>query len=444
MMVGMMTITAPSHPIAAVTHTNPYPFYADLVAHRPFYYDEPLKLWVASSAEAVTAVLTHPAARVRPPAEPVPTPLRGSPAGDFFGALVRMNDGERRHNRPREAMIASIDGISRTVARIDAIAEQHAQRLIDAANSLNLTRSSSLSRSSSLTDSSSLTSSSSVTGSSSVVGSPNAASDAGALMQLAFALPTHVIGSLLGIPETDLNELARLVTALSACLAGTRPTGEPLDADVMSRGQQAARQLRDRFREMLRSPVRDASRIAEEARHVDWDDEEAIVSNAVSLLTQAQDATAALIMTTLLTLARMSWLRDAVEYKPALLADIVEEVERFDSPVQNTRRFLAEPATILGQPLPAGATILVVLGAANRDPAVNPEPASFALTRQTRQLFTFGVGQHACIGQALATSIARGGVARLLASGVDPARLRTEAGYRPSPNIRIPLLTWRS
>ncbi len=400
-----MTVTAPPHPIAAVTHPDPYPFYAELVAERPFYHDATLKLWVASSAAAVTAVLTHPAGRVRPPAEPVPAALRGSPAGDIFGALVRMNDGDRRHDRPREAMTLSIDGISRTLARVDLIAEQHAQRLLDRVGSWG---------------------------------------DASTIAHVALALPTRVIGSLLGVKETDLDELAELVIALVPCLGGTSPTGGPLDPDVMSRGLEAARQLRDRFRDMLRNPVGDASRIAEEARHVGWDDEDAIVANAIGLLTQAQDATAALIATTLLTLARMSWLRDAVEYKPALLADIVEEVERFDSPVQNTRRFLAEPATILGQPLPAGTAILVVLGAANRDPAVNAEPASFALTRQTRRLFTFGFGPHACIGESLAASIARGGVARLLASGVNPARLETEADYRPSPNIRTPLLAWRA
>src|SRR5262249_61883701 len=128
--------------------------------------------------------------------------------------LVRMNDGEQRHNRPREAMLASIDGISRTMARIDAIAEQHAQRLVNHIGSA-------------LTDS----------------------GDAGAIAQLAFALPTCVIGSLLGVADIDHDELARLVMALVACLGGTSPTGGPLNPDAMSHGPAAAQRLRERFPE---------------------------------------------------------------------------------------------------------------------------------------------------------------------------------------------------
>lgn len=83
----------PSNAIAAVTHADPYPWYAALRGSRPFFFDEGLKLWVASSAEVVGEALRHPALHVRPPAEPVPRALRGRPAGEVFACLVRMNDG---------------------------------------------------------------------------------------------------------------------------------------------------------------------------------------------------------------------------------------------------------------------------------------------------------------------------------------------------------------
>src|ERR1700719_3804800 len=67
-----MAITLPRDPIAAVTHPDPYPYYADLVAYKPIYHDETLGLWVASSANAVSAVLASEICRVRPLAEPVP------------------------------------------------------------------------------------------------------------------------------------------------------------------------------------------------------------------------------------------------------------------------------------------------------------------------------------------------------------------------------------
>src|SRR5712671_6524009 len=71
-------MTHPQHSIATVTQT--------------------LGLWVASSAEAVTAVLTSDLCRVRAPAEPVPRALLGSPAADIFRQLVRMNDGPGPHS----------------------------------------------------------------------------------------------------------------------------------------------------------------------------------------------------------------------------------------------------------------------------------------------------------------------------------------------------------
>src|SRR3954454_3330356 len=96
----------PSDPIAAVTFPDPYPFYAELVA-RGLYRDETLGLWVAASAEAVTAVLASDLCRVRPPSEPVPRALVGSPAGEIFRHLVRMNDGPV-HDSCRQAVVAML------------------------------------------------------------------------------------------------------------------------------------------------------------------------------------------------------------------------------------------------------------------------------------------------------------------------------------------------
>jgi len=99
-------------PIVAVTHPDPYAYYADLVARTPLYWDETSGLWVAASAAAVTAVLTSECCRVRPPAEPVPAALLGTPAGDIFGRLVRMNDGpdHRPLKRAITTTLGDIDG----------------------------------------------------------------------------------------------------------------------------------------------------------------------------------------------------------------------------------------------------------------------------------------------------------------------------------------------
>src|SRR3954464_4225988 len=70
---------------------DPYPKYAQLVARRPF--EQEGGLWIAAGAEAVTAVLTDPLCRVRPPSQPVPEALAGWPIGELFRRMARMNDG---------------------------------------------------------------------------------------------------------------------------------------------------------------------------------------------------------------------------------------------------------------------------------------------------------------------------------------------------------------
>ena len=83
----------PNDPVSAAIHADPYPYYARLRRERPLHYDASLNLWVAASEAIVTEALAHPDLLVRPPAELVPRALVGTPAGEVFARLVRMNDG---------------------------------------------------------------------------------------------------------------------------------------------------------------------------------------------------------------------------------------------------------------------------------------------------------------------------------------------------------------
>jgi cytochrome P450 len=372
----------PDDPIVAVTHPDPYGYYARLARERPFHRDPALGVWVASSAAAVTAVLTSPACRVRPTAEPVPTPLAGSPAGEIFRHLVRMSDGDahRTHRRAVATMLEAFDG-TRPVRE----SERWARRLADGIGP---------------------------------------ASASARLAQFAFAIPVSVVGSLLGCADEELPMIVELVGRFVRCIA---PGGTP---EQHSSGMRAAGELRERMLGSLtRRGIPDTS--------------DAVVANAIGLMTQSYDATAGLIGTTLLTLARQPAVHARVAESPALLDAVIDEVLRYDSPVQNTRRFVAEPVRIEGVTLSPGDAVLVLLAAANRDPAANADPDRFHLTRHDRRLFTFGVGAHACPGRAIATTIARAAVARLLENGVAPEGLDPRPAYRPSMNARIPMLAWR-
>jgi cytochrome P450 len=118
---------------------------------------------------------------------------------------------------------------------------------------------------------------------------------------------------------------------------------------------------------------------------------------------------------------------------------LIQEVLRYDSPIQNTRRFLAEGGFVVGEKMKAGDAILVILSAANRDPSANPSPERFDIFRKERRIFTFGVGAHACPGESLAATIAKAGVKQLIASGVAIDRLAETVTYRASANARIPI-----
>jgi cytochrome P450 len=252
------------------------------------------------------------------------------------------------------------------------------------------------------------------------------------LAEFAFALPLYVLGSLLGVADDTVPAVVQLVEDFVS------PESTPEQA------KDAAGQLWERFQAQLRDAPADSllTDLAVRARHFGCDDLDVVLANAIGLLIQAREATAGLICASLLTLARRPDVRETVARTPALLGSVVEEVIRYDPPVQNTRRFVAERAKIEGQELRPGEAVLVVLAAANRDPGANHDPDHFDVTRRERRIFTFGVGPHTCPGQRLAVAIATAAVARLLDNGIDPDRLDKNPAYRPSANVRIPLLGW--
>ena len=87
---------------------------------------------------------------------------------------------------------------------------------------------------------------------------------------------------------------------------------------------------------------------------------------------------------------------------PAAAAPAVEELLRFDSPVQNTDRIPLEPLEIGGVRIPAGQMVMLAIGAANRDPARFDDPNRIDIDRPDARPLSFGHGIHHCLGAALA------------------------------------------
>lgn len=369
----------PRDPVAAVTHPDPYPYYTALL-QRPFHHDEALGLWVAAGAGAALAVLTSPACRVRPPAEPVPRPLLGGVVGDLFGRWVRMTDGDAQA-RAKRAVAAALEVPAEAVA-----AEAKRQAVALAASRVPLD-------------------------------------------ELLFALPMHVVGALLGFDR--LPEVAgRMRDVVAAIAPGAMP-------EAIGRGHEVAAGMVALTEDLIASDGDGLARRLRDAAEREGDVDPAVVTaNAVGFLFQAYDAGAGLLGNAIAALSARPELRRRVMSDRGLLPGLLQEVLRCDPPAQNTRRFVAEDTVIAGRPLQAGDAVLVVLAAANRDPVLNPDPDRFDPARPDRRLLSFGHGRHACPGEDIAAAIAEAGLDALLDRLADwPER---PAGYRPSPNIRIP------
>lgn len=391
-----MTTTLPRDPLAAVIHPNPYPYYADLLKRRPIYRDEELGLWVASSAATVSTVLTSDICRVRPLAEPVPRTLLGSPAAEIFRHLVRMNDGAGHcsFKRAIEATLQPID-----TAQVAEQASEWACALLEENPSQAASR---------------------------------------YLEDFAFRLPVYVIASQLGVPRDRLRQTALWMSDFVCCLAPGS------SAEQIEQGKIAAGHLFDLFHALLDAQQAETASsllaaLAAQARSAGCEDRDTIIANGIGFLSQAYEATAGLIGNTIVALASQHAAREQVTADPALLRSLIAEVLRYDPPVQNTRRFLAQSGIVAGQEMQEGEAILVVLAAANRDPAANPRPEQFDLLREKRRIFTFGAGIHACPGDTFAMLIAQAGIAQLLAAEIDLEQCARSASYRPSANLRIAL-----
>ncbi|EFH84201.1 cytochrome P450 [Ktedonobacter racemifer] len=393
-----MPALSPTNPIEAVTHPDPYQYYTEVIMQRPIYWDARLRLWVASSASAVSAVLTNPICRVRPLAEPVPSALLGSPAAEIFRYLVRMNDGER-YCPFKQAISSSIESLE---AR-------------------------------SIVEESRKWASLFLSGSQTVATSH-------ALENFAFHLPIYVVASLLGVPQNMLQETVVWMGDFVRCLAPTSTT------EQIERGKAAAGHLLDLMHTLLGTSHRGTERnlliiLEEQAKGIGCEARNIIAANAIGFLSQAYEATAGLIGNTVVYLGSHQDALEEVQADPELLSPVLAEVLRYDSPIQNTRRFLAQNGSVAGQEMKEGDVVLVVLAAANRDPEANPEPEQFKILREKRRTFTFGMGPHICPGETLATLIAQAGVSQLLDCGIDLARLARNATYRASANVRVALLT---
>ena len=132
-----------------------------------------------------------------------------------------------------------------------------------------------------------------------------------------------------------------------------------------------------------------------------------LLSFVTLLLVAGNETTTNLIGNGMLALGRHPDQLDALKRDPSMLPRAIEEMLRYDGPVQSTVRFTKEPVQLGGTEIPAGAFAMMIVAAADRDPAQFKNPEKFDITRDPNEHVAFGEGIHFCIGAPLARMEAR-------------------------------------
>jgi cytochrome P450 len=249
-------------------------------------------------------------------------------------------------------------------------------------------------------------------------------------------LPAIVIAELLGVPAADHREFKQWSSELLA-----EGPGRAFQAGAQERTAALFGRLRDYMRgivaERRRAPGEDLiSGLIEAQAERDALSEGELVSTSLLLLIAGHETTTNLIGNGLLALLRHPDQLERLLREPALLENAIEELLRYDSPVQATVRIATEDVALGDDVIPKDAAALVLLGAANRDPAVFVEPDRLDLARENVRHLSFGLGTHFCLGAGLARLEARTAFRALLAR-FPRLSLATDAPeYRPNPFLR--------
>jgi pimeloyl-[acyl-carrier protein] synthase len=357
--------------------SDPYPFYRELRERAPRLYLEQFDIWAFSTHADVTAVLRDPRmssnSRHRPGNDEFVEMVRQLGLGDLiegaFETLLFLDPPD--HTRIRK--LASKAFTPRAVEAMRPHVADLVARLLDAV------------------------------------------ADAGSMdvvADLAQPLPVTVISEMLGLPESDLPELTEWTHAMTRLL-------DPGDDFSVFFPAQAAAHSFDEYLERLMAERRKTPgddllsaflQVQDDGASLTDDEIRGLV---VLLFGAGHETTVNLIGNGLQALLRQRDQWDRLCADPSLVKPAVEELLRFDSPVQLTARIATCDVEVDGLELRQGQQVICMLGAANRDPAQFAEPEQLDVGRAENRHVAFGGGIHLCLGAPLARLEAQEALAAL-------------------------------
>src|SRR6266699_3834148 len=220
---------------------------------------------------------------------------------------------------------------------------------------------------------------------------------------LAFPLPFAVIAEMLGTPPADHERIRQLSGTVVRSL---EPVNDPAMVEAIAAADAELTQIAAGMIAWKRANPADDLLTALVNAEDDGDvlDDDELIAQTLLLYIAGHETTVNLIAGGTLALLRHPDQAVRLRSDPALIGNAVEELLRYDSPVQATRRVTLEPATLSGVQIPAGAFVMALLGSANRDESYwGPDAAELRLDRENaRQHVSFGAGPHHCLWASLA------------------------------------------
>ena len=344
---------------------NPYPFYARLLREAPVHFSEPWGTWVITRHADVNAAFRDmrlSSARTGMYSQEMPEEIvrKLEPMARNMGSWLLFHDAPA-HTRLRSLINKAFTPrmVEALRPRIQALVEE----LLDAARGKERME---------------------------------------VISELANPLPVIVIGEMLGLPRQDWRKLKQWSDKLAALIGTGRPTLAEVEGALG-----AILEFEDYFRPLLAQrriqPGPDLlSALAQAEEQGNLLTEQEVLSTCTLVLFAGHETTTNLIGNGLLALLRHPEQWELLRGAPELLPDAVEELLRYDSPVQFTNRMAAVDLELGGHTLRKGDRVMLLIAAANRDPAQFQDPDRLDVRRKELRHQSLGMGPHYCVGAALA------------------------------------------
>ena len=347
---------------------DPYPFFARLRREDPVHYCEPMHMWLVTSYEVAQACLKDPVRLPSGRRAMYLDPLREENRSRAMPLVERIDLWLQNTNPPDHTRMRKLVSLVFTRRMLERLVPK-IERIVDEA-----------------------------------VDSIRRAGQVDFVKALSFPLPSAVICEMLGIPESDqdryrkdLDDLSPFNSGAGPALNDAIPTARNAMDDLLLLVDELVEERRRQPRDDLISAMVEAESDGERLSR------EELFALCIFLYVAGHETTMGLLSAgTWLLLTHPDQFALLKSDPDKLVESAVEECLRYESSVTRAVRVAAEDMELGGHEVRAGQTVMMVLGAANRDPRVFDDPERLDITRRPNPHLGFGHGIHFCIGAALA------------------------------------------